>query len=52
MNVLCLGSRVVGVEVARELVRAFVDANFSNEERHARRLNKVNQLEKNEAAKL
>ena len=51
MNVLCLGSRVVGVEVARELVRAFVDANFSNEERHARRLNKVNQLEATEAGK-
>lgn len=51
MNVLCLGSRVVGVEVARELVKAFVDAEFSNEERHARRLNKVNELEEKESGK-
>jgi len=41
MNVLCLGGRVVGVEVARELVRAFLGAKYSNEARHQRRLNKV-----------
>ncbi len=51
MNVLCLGSRVIGVEVARELVRAFIDAEFTSEERHVRRLNKVNRIEEKEAGK-
>ena len=46
MNVICLGSRVVGTEVAKELVSAFLKAEFSGAERHVRRLNKVNQLEK------
>ena len=45
MNVLCLGSRVVGVELARELVRAFLAARFSGEERHLRRLAKVRALD-------
>ena len=41
MNVLCLGARIIGEEVAVELVRAFLSAQFTNEERHLRRLNKV-----------
>lgn len=45
MNVLVLGARVIGAEMARELVRAFVAAVFSGEERHRRRLEKVNALE-------
>ncbi|MEE9286252.1 MAG: ribose-5-phosphate isomerase [Dehalococcoidia bacterium] len=45
MNVLCLGGRVIGPEVARELVAAFVGAEFSAEERHVRRLNKVLAIE-------
>ena len=45
MNVLCLGARVVGVEVARELVQAFVSAQFSGQERHARRVAKVASME-------
>jgi len=45
MNVLCLGGRVVGIEVARELVQAFVGAKFSGEERHARRVAKVAAME-------
>jgi ribose 5-phosphate isomerase B len=45
MNVLCLGARVVGAAVAEELVKAFANARFSGEERHARRLAKVNQIE-------
>ncbi len=45
MNVLCLGSRVVGPSLAVELVRAFVSARFSGEERHRRRLAKVLALE-------
>ena len=45
MNVLCLGSLVVGEELARELLGAFLQACFSNEERHVRRLKKVQALE-------
>jgi ribose 5-phosphate isomerase B len=45
MNVLVLGSRVVGSELARELTRAFVAARFSGEPRHVRRLEKVKALE-------
>ncbi|PZC42953.1 MAG: ribose 5-phosphate isomerase B [Chloroflexi bacterium] len=45
MNVLCLGSRIVGTEVVRELVSAFISAAYTNEERHARRLNKVIEME-------
>ena len=46
MNVLCLGARVIGTELARELVRAFVAAEFSDQERFRRRLAKVTALEK------
>ncbi len=46
MNVLCLGSRVIGQALALEIVRAFVGARFSNEERHARRLRKVLEIER------
>jgi len=45
MNVLVLGARVIGVELAYELVRAFLAAEFTNEERHLRRLEKVHALE-------
>lgn len=45
MNVLCLGARIIGPALASELVRAFLDARFSGEERHVRRLNKVRALE-------
>ena len=45
MNVLCLGARIVGEEVAREAVQAFVSATFSGEERHRRRLDKVLAME-------
>jgi ribose 5-phosphate isomerase B len=46
MNVLCLGARIVGVELARELVTAFLRARFTAEERHQRRLNKVLAMER------
>ena len=46
MNVLTLGARVIGPELAIELVRAFVSAQFSGEERHVRRLNKVIAIER------
>jgi ribose 5-phosphate isomerase B len=45
MNVLALGARVIGPEVALEVLRAFVGARFSGEERHLRRLNKVLRIE-------
>jgi RpiB/LacA/LacB family sugar-phosphate isomerase len=45
MNVLCLGARIVGTELTRELVRAFVGAQFSGAERHVRRLAKVKAME-------
>jgi RpiB/LacA/LacB family sugar-phosphate isomerase len=44
-NVLVLGSRVIGVETARELAHAFLNARFTAEERHARRLAKVHAIE-------
>lgn len=46
MNVLCLGARIIGSELALELVRAFVGARFTNEERHVRRLQKVLEIER------
>jgi len=45
MNILVLGARVIGVELARELVRAFLNARFTHEERHERRLGKIKALE-------
>jgi ribose 5-phosphate isomerase B len=49
-NVLCLGARVVGVELALDIVRAFVNAKFTGEERHRRRLEKIHALEMNRNA--
>ena len=46
MNILCLGARVVGSELAKELVTAFLNARFSGEERHRRRLDKLLAIEK------
>lgn len=46
MNILVLGACVVGRDLARELVRAFVGAQFTGEERHRRRLEKIRILEK------
>lgn len=46
MNVLVLGARVIGIELARELVDAFLGAKFTGEERHRRRLEKIKALEK------
>lgn len=48
MNVLCLGARVIGPELAAEVVRAFLEATFSGEERHVRRLAKVEALAREE----
>ena len=45
MNVLCLGSEIVGAELAGELVRAFLAARFGGEERFVRRLEKIQEME-------
>jgi RpiB/LacA/LacB family sugar-phosphate isomerase len=45
MNVLVLGGRIVGPALAMELVRVFVAARFTGEERHVRRLGKIKALE-------
>ena len=48
LNVICVGSRVIGPALASELVRAFLGANFQREERFVRRLNKVIAIEQSE----
>ena len=45
MNVLCMGARIVGIELAKEILDAFLRARFTEEERHVRRLGKVNAIE-------
>lgn len=45
MNVLCIGARVIGVNLAREIVEAYLRAEFSGEERHLRRLAKIHDFE-------
>ena len=46
MNVLVLGARIIGIELARELVDAFLGAQYGEEERHRRRVAKIAALEK------
>jgi ribose 5-phosphate isomerase B len=50
LNVLCMGARVIGPEVAAELVRAFLGARFSGAERHARRVGKIAAIERDARA--
>ena len=45
LNVLALGGRVIGSELAWEIVEAFLGAEFTGEERHVRRVGKVNELD-------
>ncbi len=45
MNVLCIGQRIVGIELAKEVVSIFLKARFSGEKRHNRRLEKVRSIE-------
>lgn len=47
MNVLCLGARIIGPALLPELVGAFLNAQFSSEERHRRRFGKIRNLEDN-----
>jgi ribose 5-phosphate isomerase B len=46
MNVLCLGERIIGAELAKELTGIFLDAVFSDENRHIRRSHKIDDIEK------
>jgi ribose 5-phosphate isomerase B len=52
MNVLCLGARVIGTELAKEIVRVYLAAVFSRAERHVRRVGKVAEIEKECAGKI
>jgi ribose 5-phosphate isomerase B len=45
MNVLCLGARIIGPELVKEIISAFLKARFTAEERHVRRVKKVRKLE-------
>ncbi|MDR3628241.1 MAG: ribose 5-phosphate isomerase B [Ignavibacteriaceae bacterium] len=45
MNVLCIGARIIGIELAKEIVTAFIKAEFINEDRFRRRFDKVIELE-------
>jgi ribose 5-phosphate isomerase B len=46
VNVLCLGARVIGPALAAEVIRAYLQAEFSGEERHVRRLGKIAAIER------
>ena len=46
MNVICLGGRITGVALAKELVKVFLESKFSGGEKYVRRLNKIARLEK------
>jgi ribose 5-phosphate isomerase B len=45
VNVLCIGQRVIGIELAKEIVLSFITASFTHAERHERRLKKINAIE-------
>ncbi len=49
MNVLCLGARIIGPELAKEIVSDFLSARFSNDERHIRRVGKIRKIERGTA---
>ena len=46
MNILCLGARVISIELATELAKVFLSAIFTDEERHCRRLRKILDIER------
>ena len=45
VNVLCIGERVIGIELAREIVFTFIKAQFTGASRHQKRLDKINDIE-------
>lgn len=46
MNILCLGARVIGPELAKDVVRVWLSASFSGAERHRRRIAKIAEIER------
>jgi len=46
INILCMGARVIGISLAKEITKTFLEAKFSGAERHRRRLEKVAKIEK------
>ena len=52
VNVICLGAQIVGLNLVEEILRAFLDARFSNEEQFRRRVEKLNELERDAALEL
>jgi len=48
MNVLCIGSRIIGIELVKELIKAFLSAEFQKEDRFIRRFEKIKNIEANE----
>ncbi len=44
-NVLCLGSKIIDSETAKKIVRTWLETDFSNDERHVRRLEKIEEIE-------
>lgn len=48
MNVLCIGSRIIGIELVKELIKAFLSAEFQKEDRFIRRFEKIKSIEANE----
>jgi len=46
VNVLVMGARIIGIALAKDIVQAFLSAEFTGEERHVRRLNKLKEIEK------
>ena len=48
MNVICIGGRVIGIELTKVVIEAFLGASFIKEERFQRRLNKLIRVEHNE----
>jgi ribose 5-phosphate isomerase B len=49
VNILCIGERVIGIELAKDIVLAFLKANFTGEERHVKRLAKIAAIERQQA---
>jgi len=48
VNILCMGERVIGIELAKDIALAFLNATFSNGERHVKRLAKITAIENKE----
>jgi ribose 5-phosphate isomerase B len=46
-NILCLGQRVIGIELAKDIALAFINASFTNEPRHKKRIEKIFAIENN-----